>query len=152
MRSMKAEKVIKRKAQYFLFSLVLLGAVFVQMGLFIGCSGSSTFDSVSIEDLQGCWVSEHPNYQNRFLQFFDDTVTFGRGEMGSGSYMIDKIDSEPSDYGALVHLRYYDEDTGDGLFHFYFMTQNGGVIWMKNQRDVHWFRESDTEFCAPFFL
>ena len=49
---------------------------------------SSSFHPVTLDDLQGVWTTTHPRYQDRFLQFDDQTVTFGWGNAGAGSYTL----------------------------------------------------------------
>lgn len=97
---------------------------------------------VSLADLKGVWTTDSPRYRDRFLQFADGTITFGWGEAGAGTYAIGEIDSEPAENSTLVHIRYVDLTAADYKLSFYYVDQNGGMVWMKTQKGVYWNRTS----------
>ena len=111
---------------------------------------SSSFHPVTLDDLQGVWTTTHPRYQDRFLQFDDQTVTFGWGNAGAGSYTIDGVDSEPGKDAALVHIRYLDLAGTDYQLSFYYVAQHGGRIQMNNQKNF-WLQTSPEPIYTPIF-
>ena len=98
---------------------------------------------VTMADLKGVWTTSHPDYQDRFLQFDDDTVSFGWGAEGVGSYSIDNIESELGTDGTLVQLRYHDLASVVYRFTFWYVDQDHGLIRMKNRKDVYWVHTDD---------
>lgn len=109
------------------------------------------FNPISMDDLQGVWTTTHPQYRDRFLQFSDTTVTFGWGQAGAGAYSIDEIDSEPADNRTLVRIRYVDLAATDYQLSFYYMDQYGGMIKMKNKKEVYWYRTNTEPTYNPDF-
>ena len=131
--------------------LLILAVTITVIYLLLAPSEHEAFQPVSVADLKGLWTTTHPGYQDRFLEFTESTVTFGRGGSDHGSYTIDAIDSEPADREALVQIRYHDLATTDYQLRFYYVKQGDGVIRMKNQKDLYWFRTSDTPTHSPQF-
>jgi len=109
----------------------------------------STFRPVTIADLKGVWETDNPNYQDRFLQFDNNTITFGWGPEGQGAYAIEKIDSEPGMEGTLVRVRYHDLAGTDYHIRFWYVDQDGGLLRMKNQEGIDWFHSSDQPSHSP---
>jgi hypothetical protein len=100
------------------------------------------FYPVALEDLRGVWTTSDDEYQDRFLQFTNETVTFGWGAEGAGTYALDDLDSEAAENSTLVHIRYLDLASTDYQFNFHYLDQSGGIIWMKHQQGIHWKRTS----------
>ena len=92
------------------------------------------------EDLNGIWTTSSSEYKDRFLEFDDGMITFGRGEAGTASYLIDKIECENVGESLLVHIRYSDTDSTDYRISFFYFDRHGGTLRLKNQADVHWTR------------
>ena len=111
---------------------------------------NNSFHPVTLDDLQGVWTTTHPQYQDRFLQFDGETVTFGRGDAGAGSYTVDGLDSEPAKYDALVHIRYLDLTGTDYRLSFHYAAQNGGRIQMNKQK-FFWLQTSIEPIYTPIF-
>lgn len=97
---------------------------------------------LTMANLTGVWTTTHPQYANRYLQFTDDSIVFGRGEVASGSYTVESMDWEPSGSGKLVRITYSDDESTEYQFNFSYVPQNGGMIWMKNQIKIIWHRTS----------
>jgi len=134
-----------KKRSWFRMALVAALVCFSVAGIIMifAPEQDSSFSPVTMADLNGVWTTPHPTYQDRFLQFDNGTITFGWGADGMGSYTIDDIDSEPDAEGAQVHIRYIDLAETAYQFNFCYMAQSGGLIWMKNQKGIYWFRTSD---------
>jgi len=128
---------------------ILLGIALVSIYWLLAPDKARLPYPVSLADLQGVWTTTHPQYQDRFLQFSDATVAFGWGEAGAGAYAIDKFDSEPAENSTLVHLRYVDMASTDYQLSFHYVDQNGGTIWMNNQKGVFWIRTSTEPIYDP---
>jgi hypothetical protein len=128
---------------------ILLGIAIVSIYWILAPDRTQLFHPVSIADLQGIWTTTHPQYQDRFLQFSDDTIAFGWGEAGAGAYAIDDLDSEPAENGTLVHVRYADMASTDYQLSFYYVVQNSGTIWMKSQKGVYWMRTGTEPIFDP---
>lgn len=107
--------------------------------------------SVTIADLNGVWTTSHSQYQDRFLQFDDDTITFGWGADGMGAYTIDNIESEPGEDGTLVQVRYHDLAATDYQINFWYVDHNGGRLRIKNQKGVDWVHTNDQPIYPPEF-
>ena len=130
--------------------LILLG---ISVGLiywFCATDQNDSFHPVTLDDLQGVWTTTHPQYQDRFLQFDGETVTFGWGDAGAGSYTVDGLDSEPGKYDALVHIRYLDLAGTDYQLSFHYAAQNGRRIQMNNQKKF-WLQTSTEPIYTPIF-
>jgi hypothetical protein len=130
--------------------IILLG---ISVGLiywFFAPDQRNSFHPVTMADLRGVWTTTHPQYRDRFLQFDDETITFGWGNAGAGTYTVDGLESEPAGDGALVHVRYIDLAQTDFQLSFHCVFQNGGRIQMKNQKMV-WFRTSIEPTYSPIF-
>lgn len=106
---------------------------------------------VTLAELNGVWTADHPRYADRFLQFDDQTITFGRGPDGVGSYAIDRMDSEQVDNSILVHIRFLDLESNEYDLNFYYSGQGGGKIWMKHQKGVYWFHSNAEPTHTPDF-
>ena len=132
-------------------ALLLVGFTIALIYLFISQGKGNSPSAVILKDLKGVWTTTHPGYHDRFLEFTESTVTFGRGGSDHGSYTIDAIDSEPADRETLVQIRYHDLATTDYQLRFYYVKQGDGVIRMKNQKDLYWFRTSGTPTHSPQF-
>ena len=96
----------------------------------------------SMANLMGVWISTHPQYANRYLQFTDDSIVFGRGGEASGSYTVDAMDWAPTESGKLVRITYSDDESTEYQLNFSYVPQNGGMIWMKNNKQAIWRRTS----------
>lgn len=96
-------------------------------------------------DLKGTWTTDSPGYEDRFLWFTDEMITFGRGEAGTDSYFIDEIEFENATEPVLIDVHYSDAASTDYRIRFYYDGRHGGTIWLKNNADVHWKRASRGE-------
>jgi hypothetical protein len=130
---------------------MLLGIIVVLVFWLLAPDDKRLLYPVSIDSLKGVWTTTHPQYKDRFLQFSNDTITFGWGDAGAGSYMMNALDSEPAQNSMLVQLRYWDMEATDYQFSFHYAFQNGGIIWMENQKPVYWRRTSTEPTYDPVY-
>jgi hypothetical protein len=119
--------------------------------LFAPDSNKRSFHPVTIADLKGVWTTTAPQYRDRFLQFSEETVTFGRGKAGAGTYIVQGIDSERAEKSTLVHIYYNDLAATDFQLNFDYVDQGGGMIKMNNQKGIFWFRTSTEPIYDPTF-
>ncbi|GAB6907743.1 hypothetical protein JCM12296A_35800 [Desulfosarcina cetonica] len=131
--------------------LVLLISTLALYYLFFLPSKDTPVQRLTLSDLKGLWTSTHPKYKDRFIQFDDQTLTFGRGPAGVGSYLIDGMVAKPADDGLLVHIRFLDLDANEYHLNFYYTGKSGGIIWMKHQQGVYWFHSNPEPSYAPDF-
>ena len=102
-------------------------------------------------DLRGVWTTSAAGYRNRFLQIADGIITFGWGEAGAGSYIIDDLAIEPADGTALVHLNYHDLGGIGYRFNFHYLPHGDGIIWLPHQQNIHWLRSNNEPVHIPEF-
>lgn len=124
-------------------SLLLIGISIVLIYLLWGPTANESMQAVTLAELKGVWRSPQPAYKDRFLQFDDQTITFGWGADGSGSYTIAAIDSQPDDAGTLVRVRYHDLADTVYQFQFLYVDRVGGLLRIKNQKGVDWYHTND---------
>lgn len=141
----------KRSLSTPVIGLVLLISVLAFYHLFFSPGKDAPAQRLTLSDLRGLWTSTHPKYRDRFIQFDDQTLTFGRGPEGHGSYLIDGMTAEPADEGLLVHIRFLDIESTEYHLNFYYTEKSGGMIWMKHQKGLYWFHRSPEPSYAPDF-
>jgi len=131
--------------------LLLLGLTILVIYRLLAPIEQTSFHPVSMSDLQGVWTTTQPRYRDRFLQFSDGMITFGWGDAGEGSYAVDAIESAPVKNRTLVHIRYNDLDSTQYQLSFYYERRDGGIIAMKNQKGVYWYRTDTQPTHIPIF-
>ncbi len=139
---MKPTPPTKSKLANTIRDIILLGITVVLIYWLLAPENERLHDPVTIADLKGIWTTTHPQYRDRFLQISPSRVAFGWGEAGAGAYTIDAFENEPAKESTLVHIRYVDLAMTDYRLSFHYVNQNGGKIWMKNQKGVSWYRTS----------
>lgn len=130
---------------------VLLISACVGLVYWVVAKQHDSFQPVAMADLKGVWTSPHPKYKDRFLQFDEDTITFGRGADGNGSYTIEKIDCQADTDGILVQVSYVDLAATVYQVIFYYVGQGGGLLKMKNQKGVYWLHSNVEPIYPPQF-
>jgi hypothetical protein len=92
-------------------------------------------------ELVGVWKTQDPKYTNRFLEIDTDTITFGTGEGTFETYTIKKIKKGHETKGMLYTVHYEDEAGNTYTFAFYYSPEMGGVLRLKNQKEIIWKKE-----------
>jgi hypothetical protein len=139
----------KRKKTFFVLLLFSVGVGLIY--LFLRPNHNTSFQPVSLADLKGVWTTVDPKYEDRFLQFGDDSITFGWGADGMGSYTLHEINSKLEADGMLVHVRYTDLTGNTYQLNFFYEDQGGGLLWMKNQKGIYWLHTNDQPIHHPQF-
>ena len=132
------------------FGILLLCVICVALVYAIFAS-KENFQSLSMKDLRGVWKTSHPQYEDRFLQFDDQTITFGWGDAGVASYTLKDMHCDPQKAGILVQMQYVDNASTEFQFSFYYVDLKGGMIRMKSNKKIHWYRISDQPVHDPEF-
>jgi hypothetical protein len=101
------------------------------------------YEKIAPNELVGVWTTSEPKYIDRFIKIGNDTITFGTGGENFESYSIRKIHRKkvPKESSILYTIHY---KNGEGVwfkFAFYYSPVNGGVIMLKNQRQIVWAKE-----------
>ena len=101
------------------------------------CSASR---SVALDEFEGVWKTTAKNYNDRFFEISDSTITFGTGDGTQDIFFIHSATKTSGDQGIIITLSF--DNTADTEFKlsFYYKPYHGGVIYFKNQRDVKWAR------------
>ena len=109
------------------------------------------FSPITMADLAGVWTTTATGYEDRFLQFEDETITFGWGEAGVGTYKIAEIHSEPEEFVTRVQVRYTDTNLTAYEFGFKYLKRDKGLIRMQRTRDENWERIRTKPIHTPDF-
>ena len=98
---------------------------------------------ISSDELLGVWTTPAPKYADRSFGLRKESITFGIGEGNFKTYFIKKIHVKqfPQDNSRLYTIYYEDEEGNDCTFAFYYYHENGGIIRLKNQREIEWKKE-----------
>lgn len=99
------------------------------------------YEKSAPNELVGVWKASGPKYADRFLKIDTDTITFGTGGGTFKSYAISKIKKESEAQGMLYTIYYEDEVEDKYTFALYYSSERGGVIRLKNQREIIWTKE-----------
>jgi hypothetical protein len=103
------------------------------------------------EDLLGVWVTDHPQYRDRFLQLSADTITFGWGAGEVASYAVTSIENEKNAAGTLICVHYRDLEQNDYQVSFGHLADGDGQLWMKNQEKIIWLRDQTASIHEPHY-
>ena len=146
------KKTEKNSSRIKLFIIWTSMSIFIVLiYLILACEKEGQFPSVTMADLQGVWTTEAQGYEGRFLQFADETITFGWGDAGVGSYKIEEIHSTPGKFGTSVRIRYSGMDNTEYEFGFNYLRRGDGLIRMKNAKDADWERIGTQAIHTPDF-
>jgi hypothetical protein len=95
---------------------------------------------VALDQFEGVWKTTAKNYNDRFFEISDSTITFGTGGGNQDIYFIHSATKSSGDEGIIITLSF--DNTAETQFKlsFYYKPYHGGVIYFKNQQDVKWTR------------
>ena len=98
---------------------------------------------IASDDVIGVWKTLEPTYADRSFEITKEKITFGIGNGKFESYSIKKIRVEQSlqDKSRLYTIYYEDDEGGEVTFSFYYYRDNGGIIRLKNQKQMVWKKE-----------
>jgi hypothetical protein len=145
---------VDRATDTFGISARLSGIVLVAAALaclLIGVPACDRTGTSISQDLAGVWVTDHPQYRDRFLQFSADTITFGWGAGEVASYTIDAMESEKTADGILISIQYSDLANNEYQITLGCKTLDAGKLWMKNQKQVVWQRNATEPTHEPHY-
>ena len=102
-------------------------------------------NEVSLDDLMGVWKTSAPKYADRSFEITKERITFGIGEGNFEIYFIKKIYVKqfPQDNSRLYTIYYENSEGDENTFAFYYSLEKGGLIRLKNQRQIEWEKQSN---------
>ena len=101
------------------------------------------YEKSAPNELLGVWKTSAPQYADRFIKIEKDNITFGTGEKNFEIYSIKKIyiKKVPKESNILYTIHYKNREGVWYKVAFYYSPVNGGLITLKNQRQIVWEKE-----------
>jgi hypothetical protein len=98
---------------------------------------------ITPDDIIGVWKTSESTYADRSFEITKERLTIGIGGGKFESYFIKKISlvKSPQDKSSLYTINYEDDEGGEYIFSFYYYPVNGGIIRLKNQKQIEWKKE-----------
>ena len=110
----------------------------LSLSLFL-CSGDNR---VAPDEFLGVWKTTALNYEDRFFEISDSTITFGTGNGKKDICCIQAATKTVEDKDILYTITYANLEKTEFKLSFYYKKDHGGVIQFKNQMDVEWTRDN----------
>ena len=101
-----------------------------------GCTRETTLP----EELTGTYTATDRKYADRWLEFSPIEVAFGLGEAGQSRHAIESVTCETDDGKTLYTVAYAGEGGTDRMA-FYYSSDGGGSIVLRNQPLITWTRQ-----------
>jgi hypothetical protein len=113
--------------------------ILIVLALFFGWRCG--YESFAPNELVGVWTTSDPKYADRFLKIDRDAITFGTGEGNFETYAITKM-KKGAEVQDMLYTIYYEDEAGDTYtLAMYYSPERGGVLRLKNQREIIWTKE-----------
>ena len=98
---------------------------------------------IALDDVMGLWKTQSQEYADRSFEITKERIIFDIGEGKHERYFVKKIRVKqiPKDKSRLYTIYYEDYEGKDVTFSFYFYQENGGIIRLKNQKQMEWKKE-----------
>ena len=103
------------------------------------CSGDPR---VGIDQFLGVWETTAVNYEDRFFEIADATITFATGEGKQDICYIQAVTRTIEDKKTVYTITYDNIEGAEFKLSFYYKPARGGAIQFKNQMDVEWTRDN----------
>lgn len=114
------------------------GALFlIWTACLLMCSGDTR---VALDEFQGIWKTTALNYDDRFFEISDSTISFGTGNGEQDIYYILAATKHTEDKDTVYTITYDNIEGIEFKLSFYYQQSNGGVIQFKNHKDIEWTR------------
>jgi hypothetical protein len=115
-------------------------ATIIALTVFVSYCGDK---GIPPDEILGVWKTSEPKYADRSFGIGKESITFGIGKRNFKTYLTKKIHVQqfPQDNSRLYTIYYEDDEGEKGQFAFYYYYENGGVIRLKNQRNIEWKKE-----------
>jgi len=111
------------KYMYIIFSVLMF--IF-----FVGC----TQEVIVPPHLIGVWRTSAPQYEDRYLQFTENTLTYGIGNGEEVSHSIDKIEVNQGSNETIYSFHYKDAEGDKWTLTLTYRPE--GTIQLKNKSDI----------------
>jgi hypothetical protein len=98
------------------------------------------------ENVIGTWTTSEKKYRDRFFELTQNSVTFGIGKKKTNVYDISNVKKDVQDNEVLYTIKYHNSDGVQYTLSFYYDATNGGMIKFKNQKNIKWRKNKDTDF------
>jgi hypothetical protein len=110
----------------------------LSLSLFL-CSGDNR---VTLDEFLGIWKTTALNYEDRFFEISESTLTFGTGNGKQDICYIQAATKTVEDKDILYTITYANSEKTEFKLSFYYKKDHGGVILFKNQMDIEWTRDN----------
>ena len=104
----------------------------------LGCQpkGSETLPP----ELEGVWISPAPRYKNDTLELSKKFIVFTSGDSQDfvNVNFIVKVEEKPEMKHIFYIIHYENIDEQRYKFAFYYYPSRGGVMRLKNRKDIEW--------------
>ncbi len=130
MENTHLKEIVKKKPFWIVVLIVVVIVLFMRTGP----------DAV-IEipkELHGEWVTTHPKYADRFIQFDKRLITISTSEKDFDLYAVLNIEKTDLNNGWLYDVSYREPPNSELTFSFSYDPSNGGVVRLKNQKNIEW--------------
>jgi hypothetical protein len=91
--------------------------------------------------LVGMWATDAPSHADRFLEFGTQTITFGTGDHGSVTHLIDGVTASPGEGADATHyeISYLDSEGERSRIGFTYRATRPLPSLVLDHRDEKWF-------------
>jgi hypothetical protein len=101
----------------------------------------SAGNRAALDEFMGVWKTTADQYEERFFEIADATITFGIGDGKQDTCYIRDVTKAVEDKGTLYTITYQNIEETDFKLSFYYKQDDGGVIQFENRMDIEWTRE-----------
>jgi hypothetical protein len=115
--------------------LLIFGVLLVSWG----CEQGQT--TIISDDMVGVWKTSDKKYEDRFIELKKDIVILGQGDGNESVQPIQKV-TLVRQKGKELYTVHYLNDEGDKDSISFFYDPAGGIITLKNQRNIEWTKET----------
>jgi hypothetical protein len=91
-------------------------------------------------ELEGVWMSPAPRYKNDTLELSKEFIVFTSGNSQDfvNVNFIVKVEEKPGKDHIFYIIHYENIDEQRYKFAFYYYPSSGGVMRLKNRKDIEW--------------
>jgi hypothetical protein len=99
---------------------------------FVGCDR----EVIVPQQLRGEWKTSAPTYEDRYMKFSENTLTYGIGDGKEVTHAIDKINSTRGDGGTVFTFYYKDAEGQKDNLTVTYNPASGGTLQIKNSVEI----------------
>jgi hypothetical protein len=107
-----------------------------------GCQAAKkTTIPQDMDNIWGMWRASAEQYADRFLDITRGSLILGTGEGRVALHPIRRIEKTYENGDILYTIIYLNEQEQAYKLSFYYLPDNGGLIWFKHQKQIEWRRK-----------